>query len=90
MTASTKKSAKRVQLISHWKHSWKLTSVWVFLVIGAFPDIYNAVIAAGLHDSLSDPAKMWLRGLAVVGIALRLIKQNVVNGAKDGQDSSNK
>lgn len=68
-----------IKLIANWKHSWKLTSVWVFLIIGVFPDIYNAVIAAGLHDELSETAKMCLRGLAIAGIALRLIKQKAVS-----------
>lgn len=67
----------KIKVISQWRHAWKLTSVWVFLTIGAFPDIYNAVVAAGLHDELPETAKTCLRILAVVGIALRLIKQNV-------------
>ena len=79
----------RIEIIAQWKHAWKLTSVWVFLVIGAFPDIYNAVIAAGLHDEIPESAKMYLRGLAVIGIALRLIKQNFDKAVKDEQDSSN-
>lgn len=69
---------RKLQLIAEWKHAWKLTSVWVFLAIGAFPDIYNAVIAAGLHDELPDTAKACLRALAILGIALRLIKQKAV------------
>ena len=79
----------RIEMIAQWKHAWKFTSVWVFLVIGAFPDIYNAVIAAGLHDEIPESAKMYLRGLAVIGIALRLIKQNFDKAVKDEQDSSN-
>lgn len=79
----------KIEVIVHWRHAWKLTSVWVFVVIGAFPDIYNAVVAAGLHDELPDTAKICLRVLAVVGIALRLIKQNVDKTIHE-QDSSHK
>lgn len=66
-------------LIAQWRHAWKLASVWVFLVIGVFPDIYNAVIAAGLHDELPESAKYCLRVLAILGIALRLINQQAVS-----------
>jgi len=66
-------------LIAQWRQAWKLTSVWVFLIIGVFPDVYNAVIAAGLHDELPDTAKVCLRVLAILGIALRLIKQQALS-----------
>ena len=65
-------------LIAQWRHAWKLASVWVFVVIGVFPDIYNGVVAAGLHDELPEPAKNCLRVLAILGIAFRLIKQNAI------------
>ena len=65
-------------LILQWRQAWKLTSVWVFLIIGALPDIYNGVVAAGLHDELPEPAKNCLRVLAILGIAFRLIKQNAI------------
>lgn len=68
-----------IKLIAQWKHGWKLTSVWVFLIVGAFPDIYNALISAGLHDQLPETAKLWLRSLAALGIVLRLIRQQAVS-----------
>ncbi len=68
----------RIELVSYWKHAWKLTTVWAFIIVGAFPDIYNGVIAAGIHDQLPEQAKLWLRGMAVAGIAFRLVRQRAV------------
>lgn len=79
---------RKIEVIHNWRHCWKLTSIWVFVVIGTFPDIYNAVVAAGLHDELPEAAKTCLRILAVAGIALRLIKQNVNKAVTNEQDSS--
>lgn len=76
---------KRIELIEQWKHAWKMTSVWVFIIVGAFPDIYNAVVAAGLHDQLPPVAANCLRGLAIVGIGLRVIKQKALGVKKDDE-----
>ncbi len=71
-----------MKLIDEWKAAWKLASVWVFAFIGMFPDIYNAVAAMGWMSELPSPALWSIRGLAVAGIASRLIKQQAVQGVK--------
>lgn len=79
----------RIELVSYWKHAWKLTTVWAFIIVGVFPDFYNGVIAAGFHDQLPETAKMWLRGMAAVGILFRLVRQRAVEQhvvKDDGQD----
>lgn len=77
----------KIELIANWKHAWKMTSVWVFIIVGAFPDIYNAVVAAGFHDELPPLAANCLRGMAIVGIGLRVIKQKALTelGNKDDE-----
>ena len=64
-----------IQLIENWKHSWKLASVQVYVLIGAMPDIYNAVAALGWIDQLPGAAMWVVRGMAAMGIAARVIKQ---------------
>lgn len=64
-----------IPLIDNWRQCWKLASVQVYVLIAAMPDIYNAVAALGWIDQL-PPAAMWVvRGMAVLGIAARIIKQ---------------
>lgn len=62
-------------LIDNWHKAWKMFSFWIFVAIGAFPDIYSAVVALGWSDELPDAAKWALRAMAVIGISARLIKQ---------------
>ncbi|AEJ81611.1 holin [Erwinia phage vB_EamP-S6] len=81
----------KIELVSYWKHAWKLTTVWAFIIVGVFPDIYNGVIAAGLHDQLPETAKLWLRGMAIIGIAFRLVRQKAVEKhvVKDDEQDAN-
>lgn len=67
----------KMKLIDDWHKSWKLFSFWVFAAIGAFPDIYGAVVAMGWSEELPEAAKWTLRTMAVIGISARLIKQNL-------------
>lgn len=79
----------KIELITNWRHAWKMASVWVFIVIGAFPDIYNAVVAAGLHDQLPPMFVNALRILSVVGIGSRIIKQKVLEATHDDERRRN-
>ena len=64
-------------LIDEWKQAWRMLSVWAFALIGIAPDLYTGIIAMGwLDDANVPPSFVWtLRGLAVVGIAGRLLRQ---------------
>lgn len=64
-------------LIDEWHQAWKMLSVWAFALIGVAPDLHSAIVAMGwLNDDNVPPAFVWtLRGLAVVGIVSRLIRQ---------------
>ena len=63
------------QFISDLRHAWKLYSVWAFAVIGAFPDVYNGIASMGWTDEIPGTAKWVVRGLASVGIFVRIMKQ---------------
>lgn len=65
------------RLIADWKRAWRLLSVWAFALIGIAPDLHAGVVALGwLDDPSVPPSFVWtLRGLAVLGIAARLIQQ---------------
>lgn len=64
-------------LVDEWKHCWKMISLWMFALIGVAPDLYSGIVAMGwLQDENVPQAFVWtLRGLAVAGIAGRLLKQ---------------
>lgn len=64
-------------LIDEWHQAWKMLSVWAFAVIGIAPDLHAGIVAMGwLNDDNVPPAFVWtLRGLAVAGIAARLLRQ---------------
>lgn len=64
-------------LVAEWRQAWKMLSVWAFLLLGAAPDLHSAVVAMGwLEDADTPAAVKWsIRGLAVAGIAFRLIRQ---------------
>lgn len=67
----------RPRLIDDWQRAWRLMSVWAFALVGIAPDLHAGVVAMGwLDDPAVPPAFVWtLRGLAVMGVAARLIRQ---------------
>jgi DMSO reductase anchor subunit len=66
-----------IELVPEWKQFWKMASFWVYVVIGAMPDIYAGLTAAGLLDEGALPTFVVysIRVLAAIGIIARLIKQ---------------
>lgn len=64
-------------LVDEAKSAHKMISVRVFALIGIAPDLYTGIVAMGwLQDENVPPAFVWtIRGLAVLGIAGRLLKQ---------------
>lgn len=67
-----------MQLIENWRQCWRMASMWVYMLIAAMPDIYNAVAALGWIEQLPDPAMWTVRAMAAIGIAARIIKQKSV------------
>lgn len=67
----------RKLLIDEWYKAWRFLSIWVFGLVGIAPDLYSGVVAMGwLSDPHVPQAFVWcLRGLAVVGVATRLLRQ---------------
>ena len=68
----------KIRPITEWRQALKLASVWMCILIGAFPDIYNGIAAMGWLDELPLPAKWCIRALAAAGIVARLIKQEAI------------
>lgn len=64
-------------LVDEWRQAWRMISVWAFALIGIAPDLHAGIVSMGwLNDDNVPPAFVWtLRGLAVLGIAGRLLKQ---------------
>lgn len=72
----------KIKLVEDWYNAHKFLSVWMFAAIGAFPDIYHAVVALGWSDELPEAAKWSLRAMATIGIAFRLIRQESLKAEK--------
>lgn len=69
-----------MKLIENWREAWKMASVWVYTLIFAMPDVYNGLASVGVLDHLPVGAVWAIRGLAVLGMAARLVKQKSVGG----------
>jgi len=75
-----------MKLIDDARQWWKIGSVWMFVLIGFFPDLYDGVSAMGWLDQLPGAAKWSIRALASAGIAVRLIKQKKLQACREIQD----
>lgn len=64
-----------MKLIENWRESWKMASMWVYMLILAMPDVYNAVAALEWADQLPEPAVWVIRTMAAIGVAARIVKQ---------------
>lgn len=69
-------------LVTDWRDVWKYYTIWALAVLALVPDIYAALVAAGLvtGDSMPDVATWLVRGIAVVGIVARYINQAKPDG----------
>lgn len=66
-----------MKLIANWKEGWKFYTTWFFAFMLILPDIYTAAAALGLFDGIdpSERERLTFRILAVIGLALRFVKQ---------------
>lgn len=69
-------------IVSDWRDVWRYYSTWALAVLALVPDIYAAVVAAGLvaGDDMPDVAAWLVRGLAVAGIVVRFVNQAKPDG----------
>lgn len=69
-------------LVSDWREVWKYYSTWAFALLALVPDIYTALVAAGLVESGDMPgtASWIVRGVAIAGIVARFINQAKPDG----------
>lgn len=64
-------------VIDDWRKAWKFYSVWGIAVLGAIPDIYNALVGSGLVGGDDAPNTLtWAARIAAIGVLLlRLVNQ---------------
>lgn len=69
-------------LVTDWRDVWKYYSTWALAVLALVPDIYAALVAAGLLSGDDMPAvATWIvRGVAILGIVSRFINQAKPDG----------
>lgn len=70
------------KLIEDWRQAWKFYSVWALAVLVALPDLYNALLAAGLLDAdAMPPVAAWsVRIVAIAGLVVRFVNQKKPEG----------
>jgi len=66
-----------IGLIDDWKQAWKFYSTYALLLLGAMPEIFNAVLAGGYLDGspVSEEFSWWVKIGAAITFAFRLTKQ---------------
>lgn len=69
-------------LVSDWRQVWRYWSTWAFALLALMPDLYQALVAAGLlgDGTMPDTAAWMVRGLAIAGIVSRFINQAKPDG----------
>lgn len=69
-------------VVSDWRQVWRYYSTWALAVLALVPDIYAALVAAGLFagDDMPEAATWIIRGVAVLGIVSRFINQAKPDG----------
>ena len=76
----------KLTLIEEWRQAWKLASVQIFAVILILPDLYDYAHTLGWTDQLPEGFTWVVRGAALFGMVMRLLKQNSVH--KEDSDAA--
>ena len=66
----------KVGIVDDWRSFWKMHSLYVFVFIGAIPDLWNLLIASGLLHELPIGERLdsLVKWAALAGAAVRLLK----------------
>ena len=58
-------------------HFYKIAAVWIFILLGAFPDLYNLAVSTHVINATALPPKITfaVNVLSFLGLATRLIKR---------------
>ena len=69
----------KITLIDNWKTSYKFYTMWILSFITMFPQIWNQLVEAGVISSASLPKEFTvvMTSLGAIGMAVRIMKQNV-------------
>lgn len=74
-------------LVENWTDGWKFASVWVYVVIGCAPELYNLALTYGMVEgTLPEMFSKVVSMLAFLGAASRLLKQKSLEHKQSGGD----
>ena len=65
------------KIISNWREGWKFYSAWALALLALMPDIYAALLAAGLigGSDMPETAAWLVRIVAIAGVVARFVNQ---------------
>ncbi len=69
----------KVGIVDDWRSFWKMHSLYVFVFIGAIPDLWNLVVASGLLNELpvGERLDLLIKWGALLGAMARMLKIRV-------------
>lgn len=69
-------------LAKDWRQVWRYYSTWALALLAVMPEIYAALVAAGVVDGreMPDVASWIVRAIAVAGIVGRFVSQTRPDG----------
>lgn len=69
----------KVGIVDDWRSFWKMHSLYVFVFIGAIPDLWNLVVASGLLNELpvGERLDLLIKWGALMGAMARMLKIRV-------------
>lgn len=75
----------KLTLIENWKDAYRFYTIWIYSFIIGFPSLWNELVAAGViqSDTLPPEFKAALAVIGTVGIASRIVKQNLEKITQD-------
>lgn len=71
----------KIELIGDWKQAWKYYSVWIYVFIGALPDIFDLAVKMDLlgGEGTPDALNYCIKLFSFAGVVMRLVKQGVAS-----------
>jgi hypothetical protein len=70
----------KIELVGNWKEAWKFYSVWVYVLLGMLPDIFDLAVKMEVFSGEGAPEALnWtIKFVAFIGVVVRIVKQGVV------------
>lgn len=69
----------KIELIGDWKQAWKFYSVWIYVLLGMLPDIFDLAVKMEVFSGEGAPEALnyIIKLVAFIGVVVRLVKQGV-------------